>query len=163
MRVLSHRFGEIDFPEGQILSVAEGLLGFEDQIEFALYTPEEFRPFAWLLSTNDPDVAFAVADPELFVAEPYELTLSDLDQASLELQEGDSVRVYVIVGPPEAGRPTANLKGPVVVNPRTRRARQLFLYSARLAARQPMLPERSWRSLSTRARTVVRAVTKRAA
>jgi flagellar assembly factor FliW len=163
MRVLSHRFGEIDFPEGQILSVPDGILGFEDQTEFALYTPEEFRPFAWLLSTNDPDVAFAVADPELFVVEPYELTLSDLDQTSLELQDGDSVRVYVIVGPPEAGRPTANLKGPMVVNPRARRAKQLLLYSARLAVRQPMLPERGVWGFSTRARTVVRAVTKRAA
>jgi flagellar assembly factor FliW len=163
MRVLSHRFGEIEVPDEQILSVSDGILGFEDQTEFAFYAPEEFRPFAWLLSTSDPDVAFAVADPELFVVEPYELTLTDLDQASLELADGDAVRVYVIVGPPEAGRPTANLKGPMIVNARARRAKQLLLYSARLAVRQPMLPERGRWGFSTGARTVVRAVTKRAA
>jgi flagellar assembly factor FliW len=164
MKVRSDRFGEIELSGEAVVRFADGLLGFEDQTEFVLYEPEEDHPFAWLLSTTDPRVAFAVCDPELFLAETYELTLTDLDQACLELLDGDSVRIYVIVGPSEANaRPTANLKGPVIINSRSRRAKQLLLYSARLPVRQPMQPERARWSASTAPRTIVRTVTRRAA
>jgi flagellar assembly factor FliW len=163
MKVRSDRFGELELSGDAILSFPDGLLGFEDQTEFALHEPAEDRPFAWLLSTTDPHVGFAVCDPDLFLAETYELTLSELDQAALELLDGDSVRIYVLVGPPENARPTANLKGPVIVNTRSRRARQLLLYSARLPVRQPLQSERGRWSSSTAPRTIVRTAVKRAA
>jgi flagellar assembly factor FliW len=163
MKVQTRRFGEVEVAQEAILSFPDGILGFEDQKEFALYLPEGFRPFGWLLSTRDPDLAFAVCDPEPFLTEPYGLSLTDLDQAALELLEDDSVRVYVIVGPPDAGaRLTANLKGPVIVNSRARRAKQLLLYSARLAVRQPLQERGIWSSAAG-ARTSVRTVTRRAA
>ncbi|MFB3908475.1 MAG: flagellar assembly protein FliW [Candidatus Eisenbacteria bacterium] len=138
MKVASRLLGPIDISEDERIRFPGGLLGFEGLEDFALVALEEYAPFLWLLSEDDADVAFALGDPEPFLSEPYPLVLDDADAAVLDLEPGDRVQVLLFVQTTdEPCRVTANLKAPVVVNLRSRRAKQLILYGSRLSSRQP--------------------------
>ena len=54
-----------------------------------------------------------------------------------------TIAIFVVVSMDEGGqRITGNLKGPIVLNVRNRRAKQLVVYGSSFSARQPMLNRR---------------------
>ncbi len=139
MRIRNQQFGEITVAGDTVVSLVGGLVGFKDHEEFVLCQPDEFGPFAWLVSTTDQALQFAVADPDLFVVVPYPLNLSEIDQEILDLRKDDPIDVFLVLSASMIGAGlTANLKGPIVVNRRTRIGKQLLLYSSRYSTRQPM-------------------------
>lgn len=165
MNLKSRQLGRIEVDEESIIDVPEGLVGFEDLHRFCLVRRDEYRPFFWLISIQDPDVGFAVVDPEPFVTEPYAVVLNESDRRELDLREGDPVHVLVIVSPGENHGPmTLNLKGPLLLNPRNRVMRQLLMYSAKLPSRAPLHAMGATDGASVLGRkTAVRIVDKRAA
>ena len=147
-----------------MLHLPEGLLGFEDHQRYTLLSLEEYLPFRWLVSATDPDLAFVVASPEYFIEEPYPLTLGGSDAELLDLHPSDALEVYVIVSPADGGRGvTGDLKGPLVVNSRTRLAKQVLLYSSRLSVRQPLRHPAGADQVLKMGRTVVRIAGRRVA
>ncbi|MBU1495195.1 MAG: flagellar assembly protein FliW, partial [Actinobacteria bacterium] len=104
MKVQTRHWGPLEVEDSSLVRFPDGLLGFEDLHNFALIDAEEYRPFLWFLSTEDPDICFAVADPFYFTTAPYELSLSRADEEALELHQGDSMAVFVIVTIREEGR-----------------------------------------------------------
>ncbi len=140
MKITTRHWGQLDVEEEALVRFPDGLLGFEDLHEFALIDAEEYRPFLWFLSTEDPEICFAVADPFYFTAAPYELSLSSTDEEALEVAERDTLAVFVIVTFREKERGiTGNLKGPIVLNTRTRLARQNVIYGNSFPVCQPLL------------------------
>jgi flagellar assembly factor FliW len=73
MQIRHKRFGKIDTEDQQVVRFPEGLVGFEGHREFILHRSETCEPFAWLISVDDPELVFAVADPEYFVTDSYVL------------------------------------------------------------------------------------------
>lgn len=139
MRTRNQQFGMITVAGDTVVRLVGGLVGFEDHEEFMLCRSEEFGPFAWLVSTRDQALQFAVADPDLFVVVPYQLNLGEVEQSLLDLQKDDLLDIFLIVSPSMIGEGvTANLKGPIVFNRRTQTGKQLLLYSSRYSTRQPM-------------------------
>jgi flagellar assembly factor FliW len=132
--------GEIRVDDESVLYLADGLLGFEELKRYILAEVEEYLPFLWLISVEEPRIGFAIADPQLFYGPPYEVALSQADKEVLDLQTGDTVSVFVIVSIADAGRRiTANLKGPVVLNTRNRLGKQVVVYSPSYSVRQSPL------------------------
>ncbi len=143
MRIETREWGTLDVSEDARVHFPEGLLGFEDLHDFAFVDAEEFRPFVWFLSIDDPDVGFAVAEPYYFCSSPYDISLSEADETHLELNDGDSIAIFVVVTIRNQGREiTGNLKGPIVLNTRTRLAKQLVVYGSAFSVRQPILSRR---------------------
>ena len=164
MRIRSMHLGEIEGREEDVLHIPEGVIGFEGRQDFLRVDDPEIWPFVWLVATEDPDLAFAVTDPAHILHEPYELTIGEPEREALDLQESDCVEVLLLLSPTEApGRFTANLKGPLVVNLRNRRAKQLLLYSARLPLRHPVRRCDPARWGSEGGRAIVRMAGRRAA
>lgn len=166
MKVRSRQFGLIKVAEDDLVRLAGGLVGFEDVEEFVLVRFEEYDPFAWLIAANDPGLEFAVADPDLFITEPYQLGLGEADQDLLAWEDNDPIEVFLLVSPCAAGKTlTANLKAPLVVNWRTRLGKQLVLYSSRFSARQPLptFQDQSTGHVSESFRTEVRIIGRKAA
>lgn len=135
------RFGSLDVDEKNLLTVTGGLCGFERLEQFALLTPPEMEPYAWLQSVEDPAVAFVVVDtavvcPELSVAiTPAEALLLDCPVS------GETVVMAVVTVPP--GQPhaaTANLIAPLVINPANRRACQVIFDASPYTTRHPLFP-----------------------
>jgi flagellar assembly factor FliW len=139
MKIRSRQFGEIDVERDDLIRLVGGLVGFEDHEEFALFRSREYEPFLWLLALADPDLEFALAEPELFIVEPYHLNLGDADRKVLALDDDDPVGVFLVVSATPVGRTlTANMKGPIIINWRTRLGKQFLLYSSRYSAKQPI-------------------------
>jgi flagellar assembly factor FliW len=116
----------------------DGLVGCPDWQRFVLMTAEdEDLPVATLASLDDASVTLMVTDPRL-VAPQFELTLSNEDRASLDLLPETSPVVYCTLSVASDGLITANLLGPLVVNPRTRRGRQLVLAESGYSTRHPV-------------------------
>ncbi|MBK8231853.1 MAG: flagellar assembly protein FliW [Candidatus Eisenbacteria bacterium] len=140
MILRSKSLGEIEVRDEAAIYMPDGLLGFEELKQYVFLEPEEFHPFLWLVSTEEPEIGFAVADPQLFWPGLYEVPLSDSDKDVLDWQAEDQLGVFVLVSVAEGGRRiTANLKGPVVINTRNRLAKQVVVYNPAFAVRQPLV------------------------
>jgi flagellar assembly factor FliW len=139
MQVRTREWGVLEVPEERVVHMANGPLGFEDLHRFVLVEQDELRPFLWLVCVDAPEIGFAVADPGEFIPGPFPLALSEVDEAMLDLADGDPVSVFVIVTASDEGGATANLKGPIVLNARNRLAKQVVVYGSSLSVRQPLL------------------------
>ncbi len=73
-----------------------------------------------------PELAFLVVGPHEFFAD-YEVYLGDDTAKEMALQKPEEAAVLALVSIQEGKAVTANLVGPVVVNTRTRRGKQIVL------------------------------------
>lgn len=129
VQVRSRRFGTLDVPRESILHLPQGMIGFPNNRRWVILDHRPGSPFKWLMSVEDPELAFAVANPGELVAEyqpPIELAarLLGTDPAEIAL-------FVVVTIPSDPTRMTVNLMAPVVVDLRTRRARQIVLDDSR--------------------------------
>jgi len=143
MRITTRELGALEVPDEARVCFPGGLLGLEDCRCFVLIDREEFRPFTWLVCEDDPRVAFAVCDPELFRAGAFNVPLSGVDESTLDLSAGDAVSVFIIATiPADGGAVTGNLRAPVVLNTRSRLAKQVIVYGSGVSVRQALLARR---------------------
>ena len=75
MQIRNAQLGTVTIDEETILTFEEGLYAFEDLTRYALIEAPELVPFQWLLSIDEPEVAFAAVNP-LFVRPDFEFELS---------------------------------------------------------------------------------------
>jgi flagellar assembly factor FliW len=140
MILQSKTMGRLEVDDASLLYCAGGLVGFEEYKRYYLAEVPEYGPFLWLMSADEPDLGFAVADPQLFYPGEYEVNLGEADRDALDLQPGDTISVFVIISVLDGGRRiSANLKGPVVLNTRNRMCRQVVIYNPAYSVRQSLL------------------------
>lgn len=113
----------------KIIRFSDGLPGFPTSREFLMTQEPEERPFAWMKSISDPNLAFAVVDAYAWVKD---FTLEVDDAALLELGSLDPLdyAVYFILRiQKQTGRTTLQAKpnAPLLVNIRNRQARQVVV------------------------------------
>ena len=128
MTFQSARFGEIEFPQQDVVTLSNGLLGFEDQKRFLILQHGEGGPFRWFHSIDSDCLAFLVVDPAYFVPH-YSPELKGEYADELGLNEETHRLVYTIVTIPK-GKPeemTINLAGPIVINAESKVARQVVV------------------------------------
>ena len=128
IKIKTDRFGEMEFPESSVVKVAGGLIGLAGQENFVIIQHQDNTPFYWLQSVDEPELALVMVNPLLF-KEDYDPPIPLSVHQELDIQNAGEISIFVIVTIP-AGNPqgmTANLLGPLVVNPRSRQARQLVL------------------------------------
>ncbi len=124
----STRFGLVDYVEQDVMTFADGLVGFPDFTQFVVICPKEGSQFRWLQSVEDSNLAFLTTVPFQYVAD-YSPVISSKTAKGLGLTEDNQPLVFVTVSIPR-GRPedmTLNLAGPIIVNPVTRWGRQVIL------------------------------------
>ena len=130
MRIATTRFGPLEVPDEGVLSFPEGLIGFEACTRFAVVGRQEGRPVWWLQSLDAPEVAFILTDPATVVPQ-YAPTLQPSDLEELGLASADQAEVHVmLVVPRDPKEITANLLGPLVINPGKRLGKQVVLHNS---------------------------------
>lgn len=137
MEVRTTRFGVVEIAEDRVITFGKGLLGFPTRRKFCLLQPGEDACFFWLQSMEDPDLAFVVTDPALFVPD-YEVPIREEHMEALGLKELTDSQVFVIVNKVN-GALTGNLQGPVVVNTRSREGEQIVLADRRWTTRHELV------------------------
>src|SRR5437879_3934954 len=84
--VESTRFGSLQVDQQLVITMTEGLIGFENCKRYVVLDPDESNPIKWLQSLDDGGIAFPIVDPWRFKPD-YAPTISDVDAKSLGLTD----------------------------------------------------------------------------
>jgi len=139
VRVESKRFGSLDIPADRIFELPEGLIGFPTRRRFVMLDHRPGSPFKWMLSIDDPELAFAVAEPADLVP-GYAAPLEKI-AAALSAEAGDVVMFSLVTIPSDPTQMTINLLAPVAVDLRSRIGRQIVLDDPRFDPAHRVVPE----------------------
>lgn len=124
------------------VELPQGLVGFPDMKRAEIVFAQEELPFMRLREVAPEGLTFLVVEPHGIVPD-YEVELLDMDQESLGIKDPADAMVLNIAtihrGQPM--RVTLNLVGPIIVNRRTRQAKQVVIanfedYSSRYLLHQ---------------------------
>ena len=140
MDVHGTRFGTLTYNEQDVVLLDEGLMGFPTSTRFILFPYADQSAFFWLQSVDEPEIAFIVINPFDFFRD-LNFTVSDEDAAFIGMERGEDVEILSLVTIPE-NDPDAmrtNLAGPIVVNVRNRRGKQILVKE--YSPRQDLIPE----------------------
>lgn len=142
MKVKTSRFGEIEVEEKNILDFKQGLLAFDHLRKFLLLDIPENPAFKWLQSLEDPEITFLLVDPFLIKTD-YSLELADSLQDELQIEKEEDVLVYTTVTVPKSGfkDATTNLVGPIIINWKKKRGKQVILEQEGLSIKYPLFPQ----------------------
>jgi flagellar assembly factor FliW len=140
MRVNTKPYGLLDVDERQRVFFPYGILGFEPLKSYVLLDAAQ-PPFYWLQSIEQADIAFPLIDPRIFRPD-YVLDLDPEELAEIGIQDlADALDFAIVTIPDDPAQITANLQGPVVINRRSRLARQSISRDSRWKVRHPILQE----------------------
>ncbi|MBK7947277.1 MAG: flagellar assembly protein FliW [Deltaproteobacteria bacterium] len=147
----SRRVGKIEVTEAEVVTF-EPLPGFPGLSRFVIMEHAEGGEMAWLVSIEDPDLAFVVATPWSFFPN-YDPPVQREHVAALGIEKSEEVEILSIVT--LSGKSIfLNLAAPLVINVTTRRGIQVVgedpRYSTRMAI-PPLEPAATARSAATAA------------
>lgn len=139
IRVNTSRFGQLSIKSEKVITITSPFLGFPETRQFFLKPHGENSPFWWLQSMEDPELAF-VTIQSAFLIPDYSPEVSDAIRLELQAEPGQNLEVLLILTiPPGAPEEmTANLLGPVVINPQKRLAKQVIQDITRYDVRWPV-------------------------
>jgi flagellar assembly factor FliW len=101
--------------ESLVVEFPAGIPGFETCRRFVLVTSPDLAPLTCLQALDPPEASFLAIDPTLL--DPgYDLTLREFERA--RLGAGDEALVWLAIVTVADKTATANLRAPVVINPR---------------------------------------------
>jgi flagellar assembly factor FliW len=130
MKVQTTRFGEIDVPDSDTITLPEGILGFPDATRYVLLEHDsEGTPFKWLQSLEDPNLAFIVIDPHL-VVDGYSVEFDEEMQDQMNCKNVDEkCAMMSIVNIPQDNpiEMTVNVRAPIIVHLERREGWQFVL------------------------------------
>ena len=130
MELRTSQFGTIEIEEDNILEFNEGLIGFEEYKKFIIVSDKELEPFFWLVSIDEPSLEFPIVNPFLFF----------LDYDPEIVLETEDETIFTIVSlKKELSKTTVNLKGPLVVNIRDRKGKQIIVNSDKYSPNFPLI------------------------
>lgn len=119
------RFGPLAIEDNLVFSFPNGLVGFSGPRRFALIPHSPESPFLWLQDMDDGSLAFPVTALDVpDDAVPGLLNREERDE--LELEKDERPRLLGIVSI-HGGQIRLNRLGPIVLNIRARKGRQLVL------------------------------------
>lgn len=138
MIVESELLGDVAVQPDELITFPAGLLGFPACREFVLI-PSERQGLYWLQSVEHSPLAFLLVDPFL-ACEGFTVDLGPNDRAELDVRTESDVAILAIVtlGSPQQGGCTMNLQGPLAINLRARRAKQIAVPSSDYGVRYPV-------------------------
>jgi len=141
MLIRTKAFGEINITPEEIIDFPEGLLGFEEYKKFVILVKEGEGPFKWLQAIDEEKLAFILIDP-LDFRPGYTLDIAPADLSFLKAESVKGLLCFgIVVVPEDPMQMTANLQGPVVINPEKKIARQCISLNQSYKTRHFILEE----------------------
>ena len=135
IRFESRRVGRVEVSEEDVLSF-EPLPGFPNMTRYVLMEHAPDSPMAWLVSLDDPDVAFVVTSPWTFFPQ-YDPPVDREHLAMLGIEQREDVELLCLVS--LAGKEIfLNLAAPLLINAANRRGTQVVSDDPRYTTRAPL-------------------------
>lgn len=132
----------LQFTEEDVIHFNNGIPGFLNLKRFVISRDEDQEPFHWLHSVDDYKTKFVIINP-MMVNPDYDPKMSKSDLEDLDIQGPSDLLFYVIVtiDHMELMRSTANLTGPIIVNLRAKRGKQVILDDSKYSIKTPIVAE----------------------
>lgn len=128
MDINAKYFGNISYEEGDIICIEEGLIGFSSYTKYLpISFEEENDGMISLQSLEDEGLSFILMNPFRLFPDYSPVTAEeDMRQLGAEREEDISYYVISVIGASIA-ESTVNLKAPLAVNSKNRKAKQIIL------------------------------------
>jgi flagellar assembly factor FliW len=128
MKIGQTRFGALDIPDELVWTCPSGILGFSDWTRYVLLDHDTEAPFKWLQCVEEGSLAFVIMDPTLFKSD-YRAEVAEEALAEIKARDADDLALMTILTIPsdDPAAITANLRGPLLMNWRTKLCKQLVL------------------------------------
>jgi flagellar assembly factor FliW len=154
MKIKTSRFGKLEIIGKDIITFPEGLIGFEEMKRFIVVENKPGSPFKWLQSLDNGELAFIIIDPKVFMPAYAPCFMrSDLEALQLPAPQ-DAVMYVTVVVPKNPRKMSANLLGPLVINPANTRAKQIVLSESQYTTCHYIVDEMSKSYSGENARTL---------
>jgi flagellar assembly factor FliW len=140
LRCASENFGVVEYDSSSVIAFPRGLPGFESERLFVPVERDGSNPLLFLQSVITPRLCF-ITIPVESVDPGYQLRVSDEDLGVIGVDAGQtaSLRCLAVVCTSQ-DQPTANLLGPLVINPENRQAVQAVRDDAQYSVQHPLFP-----------------------
>lgn len=112
----STRFGGITVTEDKVITMAQGIPGFEKLRRYIMLDHDPEGVFKWLQAVDDPSIAFLLTDPNVY--QPgYAVPSKKADFDLLGIKDRADLAVFVMVCVSHKDRRISlNLKAPILFN-----------------------------------------------
>jgi len=112
----STRFGDLEVPEGKIIDIPEGIIGFPDFKRYAILDPSEGESiFLWLHAVEEPNLAFIITEASSIAPDfTVDASESDLERLDIDVKDEHGLFVIVSVPPDDPEKISANLLAPIL-------------------------------------------------
>lgn len=141
MKIKTTRFGDLEVDKKDIIEFSEGILGFENLKKFFVVDPGDQTLILWLQSLDDEKIAFPIIEPKIYQPQ-YIIKLLPVELNSLALENLSNASVYTILTIPQnVVDMSANLKAPIIINNKSKMARQIVLQDSKLEVKFKMYSE----------------------
>lgn len=150
MEIKTTRFGQVEIDETLIITVPEGILGFEDFTRYIILDHlDKESPFKWFQSIDDPSLAFVITDPLIFVP-TYKAKVPKEEVSSIDLSDASKALIVVIVNiKRDHSEITVNLQGPIVINVEKKLAKQMVIRGSEYSVRHVIYSRKQEENLTT--------------
>ena len=139
--VISSRFGEISYSEDDVLVFPRGIPAFEKNFNWIL-AGEEDNAIKWLVNLEDGDLALPVTTPDAIMPD-YNAKIPEDELDLVGSRDFADLALLIVVSIPE-GAPwdmTANLRAPILVSMKSRKAVQVIVLNEEYPIRQVVFPD----------------------
>jgi flagellar assembly factor FliW len=138
---MTSRFGEVSYVEEDILFFPRGLPAFERNHGWIL-AGEEDNAIKWLQSVEDGELAVPVITPDAVMPD-YNAKIPEDDLDLVGSRDPGDLALLIVVSIPEAApwNMTANLRAPILVSIKSRRAIQVIALNEEYPIRYIVFPE----------------------
>lgn len=141
MKVNTKFFGELEAEEKDIITFEDGILGFPDLKEYLIIYDNSNEYFSYLQAVEDKDICFIIISPYLVIPD-YSADISDDSVKKLVIEEEKDVILYSFITIPEDMKlMTANMKAPMIINAKNRKAVQEVMDNDKYSIRHRIIKE----------------------
>lgn len=136
MMIDTFRFGWLEVMQEDVIRFPEGLVGLSRLTSFVLLQDDRASDLYWLQSLEQGEFALALVT-NAKLGSPVELDRREVDLSALQLDQPQDAEILLVLNRLE-GEFTANLRGPIVINPVKSLGKQVVLQDPRFDVRHPL-------------------------
>ena len=141
MTVNTSRFGEVSYSDDDLLFFPRGIPAFEENHKWILAGSDD-NAIRWLQNIEDGNLALPVTSPDA-VRPDYNAKIPDDELKLIGTKDFSELAFLIVLSVPE-GAPwdmTANLRAPILINIRTRKAVQVIALNEEYPIKHLIFPE----------------------
>ena len=127
MNIKTRDFGYIAVDEEDVINFICGMYGFDNYTRFVILKDSPEDDIMYLQSLENFDLSFVLIDP-YSIFNSYNPSVNEEDLTDLETDNEGKLKFLVIaIIKEEIKDSVVNLKSPIAINPKTRKAKQVIL------------------------------------